>query len=79
MPNRKIFDDLDQLSNAVGEVIADLCDKANRKSRPFNIALSGGSTPKRLYECLAKPPLINKINWGGVKIFFGDCLISNFQ
>ena len=72
MPNRKVFDDLDQLSAAVGDIIADLCDKANRKSQPFNIALSGGSTPKRLYEYLAKPPLINKINWGGVKIFFGD-------
>ena len=72
VPNRKIFDDLDQLSTAVGEHIASLCDIANQTSKPFSIALSGGSTPKRLYECLAKPPLIEKINWGGVKLFFGD-------
>ena len=70
--NRKIFDDIDQLSAAVGEAIAELVNSATQAGRPFTIALSGGSTPKRLYECLAKPPLIEKINWSGVKIFFGD-------
>ena len=72
MSNRKIYDDLDQLSMAVGQEIADLSNAANQKGRPFSIALSGGSTPKRLYEKLAQPPLVDTISWGGVKIFFGD-------
>lgn len=72
MPNRKVYDDLDQLSMAVGQEIAELCRSAHQKGRPFSIALSGGSTPKRLYEALATTPLIEMIHWGGIKIFFGD-------
>jgi 6-phosphogluconolactonase len=72
MPNRKVYQDLDQLSKAVCATIADMIDNANQKGRPFSIALSGGSTPKRLYQYLAQPPFVDKINWAGVKIFFGD-------
>ena len=38
----------------------------------FYVALSGGTTPKRLYEKLAAEPYRNKINWQDVHIFFGD-------
>jgi len=70
--NRKIFADLDQLSKEVGQTIVDLINQANRMGKPFSIALSGGSTPRRLYQCLAQPPLVNHVPWGGVYIFFGD-------
>lgn len=36
---------------------------------PVSIALSGGSTPKALYESLALSPLID---WKKVELFFGD-------
>lgn len=72
VPNRKVLADLDQLSLSVGETIAALIKQANQMGRPFNMALSGGSTPRRLYECLARPPLLNDIPWAGVHIYFGD-------
>jgi len=38
----------------------------------FIVALSGGSTPKRLYELLATPEFSSNINWKKVFIFFSD-------
>ena len=39
---------------------------------PFALNLSGGSTPKRLYELLATEIYRSKIDWKRVHIFFGD-------
>jgi 6-phosphogluconolactonase len=38
----------------------------------FAIALSGGSTPRRLYELLAEPPYIDRFPWPRVHWFWGD-------
>jgi 6-phosphogluconolactonase len=38
----------------------------------FAIALSGGSTPKRLYEILAAAPYIDRFPWPRVHLFWGD-------
>ena len=38
----------------------------------FSIALSGGSTPKPVYESLAREPYRSRINWDKVEIYFGD-------
>ena len=38
----------------------------------FNIALSGGSSPKKLYETLALPYYKNRVAWSKVNFFFGD-------
>jgi 6-phosphogluconolactonase len=36
------------------------------------LALSGGATPKKLYQRLAKPPFAQQIPWSKVWLFFGD-------
>jgi 6-phosphogluconolactonase len=36
------------------------------------LALSGGRTPRGLYEQLAQPPSADTIRWDGVHVFFGD-------
>ncbi len=38
----------------------------------FTVALSGGSTPRALYERLAQPPLSESVNWAHVHVFWGD-------
>lgn len=38
----------------------------------FSLVLSGGSTPKLLYEKLASPEYLNKIDWKRIQIFWGD-------
>ena len=39
---------------------------------PIAICLSGGSTPKRLYETLAKPSFANRMPWRRMHFFWGD-------
>lgn len=46
--------------------------EASSVDRPLAIALSGGSTPKLLYETLATAPFGDRIPWGRVELFFGD-------
>jgi 6-phosphogluconolactonase len=38
----------------------------------FTIALSGGSTPKRLHEILAQSPYKESIDWNRIHVFWGD-------
>ena len=43
-----------------------------RSDRPFAVALSGGSTPRRLYELLAGPPYREAFPWARTHWFWGD-------
>ncbi|MBA3815446.1 MAG: 6-phosphogluconolactonase [Parachlamydiaceae bacterium] len=38
----------------------------------FTIALSGGSTPKAIFELLSKEPYRNQVDWGKVFLFWSD-------
>src|SRR3954454_18515242 len=38
----------------------------------FTVALSGGSTPRALYQRLAQSPLSESVNWANVHVFWGD-------
>ncbi|MEL7430982.1 MAG: 6-phosphogluconolactonase [Chlamydiota bacterium] len=38
----------------------------------FSVALSGGSTPKKLYESLTKSPYKEQVDWSQVLLFWGD-------
>jgi 6-phosphogluconolactonase len=57
------------LAQRVAQWIVDLaCASQGR----FAIALSGGSTPKRLYGLLAATPLRDQMPWQRVHLFWGD-------
>jgi 6-phosphogluconolactonase len=49
-----------------------LFEAAATKSGPFAVALSGGSTPRRLYERLAAPPYRDEFPWSRTHWFWGD-------
>jgi 6-phosphogluconolactonase len=38
----------------------------------FRVALSGGSTPKRVYPLLLEPARRDAVEWGAVEFFWGD-------
>jgi 6-phosphogluconolactonase len=57
------------LAERVAQWVVDLaCATPGR----FAIALSGGSTPKRLYGLLAAAPLRDQMPWQRVNLFWGD-------
>src|SRR5690349_23695023 len=38
----------------------------------FTVALSGGSTPRALYQRLAQLPMSESVDWDNVQVFWGD-------
>lgn len=63
-----VHDDLDQLSTAVVQRIAELAARAIAARGVFHMALAGGETPRRCYEKLRR----FAIDWPHVQIYFGD-------
>lgn len=53
-----------------GDIVSRIRASANRE-RPFSIALSGGSTPEKLYSALGTH-YSNQIPWDFVYLFWGD-------
>ncbi|MBN8937549.1 MAG: 6-phosphogluconolactonase [Rhizobiales bacterium] len=49
-----------------------LCERAQASEGTFAVCLSGGSTPRRLYECLADPALAARFPWDRTHWFWGD-------
>lgn len=49
-----------------------LCEQAEAKRGEFVLSLSGGSTPKRLYEMLAAAPLASRFPWDRTQFVYGD-------
>ena len=60
--------DADELARQAAERIAALCERPGR----IALCLSGGSTPKRLYEVLATPALRDRLPWDRIHWFWGD-------
>ena len=69
---KTIWPDALALSHAVAHLIVTESNKAVQQKGYFTIALSGGSTPKLLFELLAQPPYKNNIPWKKIIVAFGD-------
>ncbi len=67
-----VVDDADALARALAERFVTAAQEAHTRHGRFDIALSGGSTPKAAYELLAAPPLRDQLEWRKVRFFFGD-------
>lgn len=65
----KIFDSIEELNNFAREEIVRIGSAAIQTRGLFTIALSGGSTPKKLYALLAEE---KRLNWHQTHFFFGD-------
>ena len=49
-----------------------LAQAAVKDNGRFSVALSGGSTPRALYERLARSPYRDQIDWDRILMFWGD-------
>ena len=67
-----VFDTPAQLALAAAERFVDCARDATHDRGLFSVALAGGNTPKRVYQLLATEQFKNRIEWPGVRIFFGD-------
>jgi 6-phosphogluconolactonase len=72
MPTRtriETANDLEDLAQRAARWIADL---AGNSAGACAINLSGGSTPRRLYQLLAEPPFRDTLPWDRLHWFWGD-------
>lgn len=68
----RIFSDERALVEAEAERFVSLTRDAIAARGRCLVALSGGSTPRPLYELLATRPYADRIDWTRVELFFGD-------
>lgn len=62
----RVFDDADTLAAGAAVLVA------TRMAGGGTLCLSGGSTPKRLYERLATPGIADRLPWDRLRFAFGD-------
>jgi 6-phosphogluconolactonase len=67
-----ITKNIDELNWQVAEWMTGYVSEALKERERFTIVLSGGSTPKKLYQLLASNEFKEKIDWGKLHVFWGD-------
>ena len=72
MNNLEIFASPAALVEAVTQKLVQTSRDCILKKRRFTLALSGGSTPKALYENMASAAWRDRFDWANIEIFFGD-------
>lgn len=67
-----IVADAEALAVAAADQLESVVELAVRDGRAACVALSGGSTPKRMGELLAASPYAARIEWARLHVFWGD-------
>lgn len=68
----RYFTDFEALSLEAAGFISQTANKGVAEKGLFTLALSGGSTPRRLYELLSSPPVGPEMPWPHIHFFWGD-------
>jgi 6-phosphogluconolactonase len=71
-PEIRSYPSLPELSRAAAEYICEIAEEAVKERGTFTFVLSGGTTPRLLYEELAGQPISKRIDWQKTHIFWGD-------
>ena len=61
-----------ELLNAIADYLVQSAKEFIETDGQFNVALSGGNSPKKLYQLLSSTLYKNKVEWKKVNFFFGD-------
>lgn len=67
-----IVADGDALAREAAEQIVAVSNTAKSESRAALVALSGGSTPKKMGELLSTPEFGDRVAWDALQLFWGD-------
>lgn len=68
----RVYGDAEQLARAAAELFVTLAAESIKARGRFRVALSGGSTPRRVYELLASNGFRRRVDWDRVDFFWGD-------
>ena len=70
MAELHVLQTTEETARAEAQFVADLAKECSTSHGRFTIALSGGSTPRRLYQVLASPPCSKEVAWDRWHVFF---------
>ena len=70
--NIKIVDNLDQLYKETADLFSNLAADSIQQRGRFVVALSGGTSPKAIFELLATKSYAEKIEWSKIYFFWVD-------
>lgn len=68
----RVLEDPEQVAREAAGLFVRLSIEAVSTRGAFSVALSGGSTPRRVYELLASDDYCTQVSWPSVHVFFGD-------
>ena len=71
-PEIRTHPSLEDLSRAAAEYICEIAERAIKERGIFTFVLSGGTTPRLLYEELAREPFAIRVAWQHTHFFWGD-------
>lgn len=72
MADVRVQADAAGVARAAADLFVETARQAVRDRGHFFVALSGGSTPRALYQLLAAAPLHDQVDWSRTSVFFGD-------
>jgi 6-phosphogluconolactonase len=67
-----VFKNPEEVIAALAEFVVTVAKESIERNGRFNFVLSGGSSPRKLFELLASASYRNQIEWKSVYFFFGD-------
>lgn len=67
-----VYDTAEETIKALAAFFIATVNIAIRKNGDCSVVLSGGSSPKKLYQLLAADEYKNNVDWSKVSFFFGD-------
>jgi 6-phosphogluconolactonase len=67
-----IFADAAELAREAARRFAELAVAFTSEAGRFTVALSGGSTPKAMFQILAEKPFADSLPWRSIHFFWGD-------
>ena len=68
----RVYADADELALKAARRFARLADQYVVGCGRFTVALSGGSTPRKMFTILANEPFLDTVPWSSIYFFWGD-------
>jgi len=68
----RVHRDLEELSRATADFFCEVGHQAVHQGGELFVALSGGSTPRRMYEILAGDDYRDRVDWSRTQLFWSD-------
>ena len=68
----KVYPDIHTVAMAVAEDLLKLSLQGQAENKILHVSLSGGSTPKKLFQLLAKEEYLKEISWKNLAFWWGD-------